>query len=224
MTNKTITIDVISDVVCPWCFVGRKRLQQALSMLPDIDARVQWRPFMLDPTLPPQGKDRQSYLREKFGTGSKIDEIHKQLTQMGEENDIYFDFDAISRSPNILNAHRVIYWAAQAAPDAQDKVVGELFSFYFEQGLDIGKEDVLVDAATRAGMEGPVIARLLQSDIDADTIREEIDTANRMGVRGVPCFIVDHKYALMGAQNAEVLADAIRQTAEGFEPGITEDR
>src|SRR5690606_3568875 len=99
MTNKTITIDVISDVVCPWCFVGRKRLQQALSMLPDIDARVQWRPFMLDPTLPPQGKDRQSYLREKFGTGSKIDEIHKQLTQMGEENDIYFDFDAISRSP-----------------------------------------------------------------------------------------------------------------------------
>ncbi|WP_265975371.1 DsbA family oxidoreductase [Brucella intermedia] len=224
MAARKITIDVVSDVVCPWCFLGRKRLEAALAMVPDVEAEVRWRPFQLDPTLPPQGKDRQAYMREKFGTGGKIDDIHKQLTELGEENGIVFDFDAIARAPNTLDAHRVIHWAAQAAPDMQDRMVGLLFSLYFEQGQDIGDHEVLVDAAASVGMDAAVVARLLQSDADKATIREEIDTANRIGVRGVPCFIIDQKYAVMGAQSAAVLADAIRQTAEGFEPGIAEDR
>lgn len=224
MSEKKITIDVVSDVVCPWCFLGRKRLENALAMLPDVEAEIRWRPFQLDPTLPPQGKDRQAYMREKFGNGSKIDDIHKQLTELGEENGIVFDFEAITRAPNTLDAHRLIHWAAQAAPDTQNKLVGTLFSLYFEQGQDIGDHEVLVDAAASVGMDAAVVARLLESDADKATIREEIDTANRIGVRGVPCFIIDQKYAVMGAQNADVLADAIRQTAEGFEPGISEDR
>ncbi len=224
MAARKITIDVVSDVVCPWCFLGRKRLEAALAMVPDVEAEVRWRPFQLDPTLPPQGKDRQAYMREKFGTGGKIDDIHKQLTELGEENGIVFDFDAIARAPNTLDAHRVIHWAAQAAPDTQDRMVGLLFSLYFEQGQDIGDHEVLVDAAASVGMDAAVVARLLQSDADKATIREEIDTASRIGVRGVPCFIIDQKYAVMGAQNADVLADAIRQTAEGFEPGFAEDR
>ncbi len=224
MSEKKITIDVVSDVVCPWCFLGRKRLENALAMLPEVEAEIRWRPFQLDPTLPPQGKDRQAYMREKFGNGSKIDDIHKQLTELGEENGIVFDFEAITRAPNTLDAHRLIHWAAQAAPDTQNKLVGTLFSLYFEQGQDIGDHEVLVDAAASVGMDAAVVARLLESDADKATIREEIDTANRIGVRGVPCFIIDQKYAVMGAQNADVLADAIRQTAEGFEPGISEDR
>ncbi|MBA8821981.1 disulfide bond formation protein DsbA [Ochrobactrum sp. P6BS-III] len=223
-SEKKITIDVVSDVVCPWCFLGRKRLENALAMLPEVEAEIRWRPFQLDPTLPPQGKDRGVYMREKFGNGSKIDDIHKQLTGLGDENGIVFDFEAITRAPNTLDAHRVIHWAAQAAPDTQNKLVGTLFSLYFEQGQDIGDHEVLVDAAASVGMDAAVVARLLESDADKATIREEIDTANRIGVRGVPCFIIDQKYAVMGAQNADVLADAIRQTAEGFEPGISEDR
>ena len=224
MSEKKITIDVVSDVVCPWCFLGRKRLGNALAMLPDVEAEIRWRPFQLDPTLPPQGKDRGAYMREKFVNGSKVDDIHKQLTELGEENGIVFDFEAITRAPNTLDAHRVIHWAAQAAPDTQNKLVGTLFSLYFEQGQDIGDHEVLVDAAASVGMDAVVVARLLESDADKATIREEIDTANRIGVRGVPCFIIDQKYAVMGAQTADVLADAIRQTAEGFEPGIAEDR
>ncbi|MBJ6135079.1 DsbA family protein [Ochrobactrum sp. Q0168] len=224
MSEKKITIDVVSDVVCPWCFLGRKRLENALAMLPDVDAEIRWRPFQLDPTLPPQGKDRGTYMREKFGNSSKIDDVHKQLNELGEENGIVFDFEAITRAPNTLDAHRVIHWAAQAAPDTQNKLVGTLFSLYFEQGQDIGDHEVLVDAAASVGMDAAVVARLLESDADKATIREEIDTANRIGVRGVPCFIIDQKYAVMGAQTADVLADAIRQTAEGFEPGISEDR
>ncbi|MBA8838864.1 DsbA family protein [Ochrobactrum sp. RH2CCR150] len=223
-SEKKITIDVVSDVVCPWCFLGRKRLENALAMLPEVEAEIRWRPFQLDPTLPPQGKDRGVYMREKFGNGSKIDDIHKQLTELGDENGIVFDFEAITRAPNTLDAHRVIHWAAQAAPDTQNKLVGSLFSLYFEQGQDIGDHEVLVDAAASVGMDAAVVARLLESDADKATIREEIDTANRIGVRGVPCFIIDQKYAVMGAQTADVLADAIRQTAEGFEPGIAEDR
>ena len=130
MSEKKITIDVVSDVVCPWCFLGRKRLENALAMLPDVEAEIRWRPFQLDPTLPPQGKDRQAYMREKFGNSSKIDDIHKQLTELGEENGIVFDFEAITRAPNTLDAHRLIHWAAQAAPDTQNKLVGTLFSWH----------------------------------------------------------------------------------------------
>lgn len=224
MSTRKINIDVVSDVVCPWCFLGRKRLEAALTLLPDVETEIRWRPFQLDPTLPSQGKDRQTYMREKFGNSSKIDDVHRQLTELGEENDIVFDFESITRAPNTLDAHRLIHWGSQAGPDTQDKLVGLLFSLYFEQAQDIGDHEVLVDAAASVGMDGAVVARLLQSDADKATIREEIDTASRIGVQGVPCFIIDQKYAVMGAQTASVLADAIRQTAEGFEPGITEDR
>src|SRR5690606_22204441 len=121
MAARKITIDVVSDVVCPWCFLGRKRLENALAMLPDVEAEIRWRTFQLDPTLPPQGKDRQAYMREKFGNSSKIDDIHKQLTELGEENGIVFDFEAITRAPNTLDAHRLIHCAAQAGPGKQDK-------------------------------------------------------------------------------------------------------
>lgn len=222
--NKQIMIDVVSDVVCPWCYIGRKRLEQALDLLPELDVAVHWRPFQLDPAIPQAGKDRKAYLKEKLGGQARVDEIHDQLIKLGEEDGIEFDFDAIEVAPNTLDAHRVIQWASQAGPEVQDRLVGKLFSFYFEQGLNIGDHEVLVDAASASGMDGQIVASLLATDADRESVLQEIETASRIGVRGVPCFIIDQKYAVMGAQSADVLADAIRQAADGFEPGLAEDR
>lgn len=218
MIAKKITIDVVSDVVCPWCFVGRKRLEQALALNPDLDATVNWRPFQLDPTIPAKGKDRQRYMQEKFGSSDRIFEIHQQLTELGGEVGIEFDFEAIQVSPNTLDAHRLIRWAAQATPNVQDELVGILFSYYFEQGKDIGDRQILLEAAAEAGLDAAIVESLLPTDADVVGVRQEIDTASQVGVRGVPCFILDQKYAIMGAQSADVLADAIRQTADGYEP------
>lgn len=224
MTNKQITIDVISDVVCPWCFLGRQRLKAALEMLPDLNIEVRWRPFQLDPTIPAGGKERKRYLVEKLGSQSRVNEVHDQLIATGKEEGIEFDFDAIEVAPNTLNAHRLIRWAGEVSAEVQDRVVGELFSLYFEQGEDIGTNEILIEAAEDAGMEYTIVETLLEGDTDSDNVRAEIAVAGQMGVTGVPCFILDQKYAVMGAQSAEAMADAIRQIAEGFEPGLSEDR
>ncbi len=218
MTEKKFIIDVVSDAVCPWCFLGRKRLENALAMNPDLEASVNWRPFQLDPTIPRQGKDRNRYLLEKFGSSDKIFEIHQQLIELGAEEGIEFDFEAIEISPNTLDAHRLIRWASQATPNVQDAVVGILFSYYFEQGKNIGDRRILLEAAEEAGMDVAIVDSLLATDADTVGVKQEIDTANQVGVRGVPCFILDQKYVLMGAQSADALADAIRQTADGYEP------
>lgn len=224
MTTKLITIDVISDIVCPWCYLGRQRLKAALAMLPEIDVEVRWRPFQLDPNLPKQGKERKRYLVEKLGSQSRVNEVHDQLIALGKENGIEFDFDAIEIAPNTLDAHRLIHWAGEISAEVQDKVVGELFSFYFEQGDDISTSEILLEAAEDAGMEYTIVETLLEGDTDIDTIKAQIATASQMGVTGVPCFILDQKYAVMGAQTAEAMADAIQQIADGYEPGLSEDR
>lgn len=224
MTKKLITIDVISDVVCPWCFVGRQRLKAALAQLPELDVEVRWRPFQLDPNLPSQGKERKRYMVEKLGSQSRVNESHDQLRLLGKEADIDFDFDAIEIAPNTLNAHRLIHWAGEVSAEMQDRVVGELFSMYFEQGLDIGSQEVLLEAAEDSGMDYHIIETLLSDDTDKQVVQAQIATASQMGVTGVPCFILDQKYAVMGAQSAEALADAIAQIADGFEPGLSEDR
>lgn len=224
MTTKLITIDVISDVVCPWCYLGRQRLKAALALLPELNVEVRWRPFQLDPTLPKQGKERKRYLVEKLGSQSRVDEAHDQLIALGKEAGIEFDFDAIQVAPNTLDAHRVIHWAGDISAEVQDRVVGELFSLYFEQGEDIGTHEALLEAAEDAGMEYTIIETLLTDDTDKQVVQQQIATAGQMGVTGVPCFILDQKYAVMGAQSAEALADAIAQIADGFEPGLSEDR
>lgn len=224
MYKKAITIDVISDFVCPWCYVGRNRLLAAMELLPDISVEMKWRPYQLDPTLPPQGKDRKVYLREKFGSESRARDMHRTLIELGEEVGIEFDFDAITRAPNTLDAHRLVYWAMQSDNQIVNILTGLLFSYYFEQGQDIGDHAVLIAAAKEAGFDGTVAERLLKTDSDKDVIRSLIENATQIGVTGVPCFILDQKYAVMGAQSSQVLADAIAQTADGYQPTMTEDR
>ncbi|MGY2995418.1 DsbA family oxidoreductase [Mesorhizobium sp. URHB0026] len=210
---NAITVDVVSDVVCPWCFIGQKRLDKAIAAAGDVEVHVRWRPFQLDPTIPPQGKDRHDYMLAKFGSDERIREIHARIEPLGDAEGISFAFDAIKVAPNTLDAHRLIRWAGAAGEDVQNRVVRRLFQLNFEEGVNIGDHTVLVEAAREAGMDAAVVETLLPSDADVEAVRTEIATASRMGITGVPCFLLEDKYAVMGAQDADTLADAIRQVA-----------
>ncbi len=213
-TSLPVAIDIVSDVVCPWCYLGRARLNKALAQIPQTTVAINWRPYQLDPSIPAGGKDRQVYMMEKFGDAERIRTAHTQLTELGREVDIDFDFDAIKIAPNTLDAHRVIRWAATAGPDVQDRVVGRLFALYFEEGADIGNPAVLIKAAGDAGMDKALVETLLATDADRPEVEQEIETARKMGITGVPCFLFEGRYAVMGAQDAQTLAEAITQIAE----------
>lgn len=211
--RETISIDVVSDVVCPWCFVGQKRLDKAIAKVDGVDVTINWRPYQLDPTIPPEGKDRRRYMLDKFGSEERISQIHASIMPVGAAEGIAFAFEAIKIAPNTLDAHRVIRWAGAAGEDVQGRLVRRLFQLNFEEGKNIGDHAVLVEAAREAGMDAAVVETLLPTDADREAVRNEIATAGRMGIRGVPCFLIEGKYAVMGAQDVDVLADAIRQVA-----------
>ncbi len=220
--RQSISVDVVSDVVCPWCYVGQKRLDRAIAAIPEVDVVVHWRPYQLDPTIPQGGVDRQQYMLAKFGDPARITQIHKRLVDLGAAEGIAFSFDAIRVAPNTLDAHRVIRWAGTAGDGVQDRLVRRLFRLNFEEGADLGDHAVLVDAAAAAGMDASVVRTLLPSGADVDAVQAEIATASRMGITGVPCFLLEQRYAVMGAQDAEVLADAIRRVAEAKAKGELE--
>ncbi|PBB30693.1 DsbA family protein [Mesorhizobium sp. M1A.F.Ca.IN.020.06.1.1] len=211
--ENSITIDVVSDVVCPWCFIGQKRLDRAIAAAADIDVHVRWRPFQLDPTIPQGGMGRREYMLGKFGSEERIHQIHARIEPLGEAEGIHFAFGAIKVAPNTLDAHRVIRWAGPAGEDVQNRLVRRLFQLNFEEGANLGHHAVLTEAAREAGMDGSVVQTLLPTDADVEAVRNEIATASRMGITGVPCFLLEAKYAVMGAQDADTLADAIRQVA-----------
>ncbi|HXZ68126.1 MAG TPA: DsbA family oxidoreductase [Alphaproteobacteria bacterium] len=204
-----LTIDVISDVVCPWCFIGKRRLDAAVAGQGDIE--VTYRPYRLDPSLPPEGMARTEYMRAKFGD-APLTSMERRLIETGDELGIKFAFDKIARSPNTLDCHRLILWAASAG--VQDAVVEDLFSRYFEQGADVSELAVLADVARNAGLDPEQVLELLQGDDDRDYIESEDERARRMGIEGVPCYIVAGRYALMGAQDPAVLHQVFARARE----------
>jgi len=203
-------IDVISDVVCPWCFVGKRRLEQAIA-LSDVPVTVRWRPFQLDSTIPPEGKSRRDYLEQKFGSLERVGAMHENITKLGAEVGIPFAFDKIEVSPNTLDAHRLIRWAADAK--VQEAIVEALFRAYFIDGRNIGDREVLADIAGSAGMDRKSVAERLASDDDRAEVQADIVGAQRIGVTGVPTFIIENRYGLVGAQPPEELARAFAQVA-----------
>ncbi len=211
--RQSISIDLVSDVVCPWCYVGQKRIEKAIAAVPEIDVEVHWRPYQLDPTIPPEGKDRKAYMLAKFGSEQRLREIHARIEPIGAAEGIDFHFDDITVSPNTLDAHRLVRWAANAPKGVQNRLVKRLFQLYFEEGRNIGDHAVLIEAARAAGMDVAVVEALLPTDADRDTVLAEAATASKMGVTGVPCFLLEGRYAVMGAQDTATLADAIRQVA-----------
>jgi len=219
-------IDVISDTVCPWCFIGKRRLMRAMALRPNIAFDVKWRPYRLDPTVPAGGMDRQAYMRAKFGDDPmKIVEMHKLIATEGAKDGIEFDFAAIRRRPDTLDSHRLIRWAEAAG--VQDEVVERLFIAYFENGEDIGDIRVLSDIADLCGMDGVEVAEMLEGDTDRGLVEREDQIAHEMGVTGVPAMIFGGKLAVSGARDAEMLAVVIDRvaamSAEQGEPDAAED-
>ena len=212
---ERFTIDVIADVICPWCFLGKRRLDVALAAM-DKDVFIRWRPYLLDPTIPPQGLDRQQYMLDKFGA-ERLQTIHDPLIEAGQEIGVPYNFDLITRTPNTLDAHRLIRWAHTV--ERQTELVERLFMAYWSEGKDVGNRDVLAQCAGEAGINAEQIREFLDTEQDVAETHAEIEHATNIGVTGVPTFILAQSYALVGAQSPEVLADAIlrvsKEVAEG---------
>jgi predicted DsbA family dithiol-disulfide isomerase len=211
----TVTVDVVSDVMCPWCYIGKKNLEAARELVGETKLEIRWHPFQLDPTLPAEGKDRKQYLADKFGGEARAGDIYARVEQAGEAAGIDFAFERIKVSPNTLNAHRLIRWAGGQGTEVQDRVVDRLFQLYFEEGANIGDIDVLAEAGASVGMDRALITELLNGDADKEAVEQQIRNAQAMGVSGVPCFIFGRKYAVMGAQPSQKIAEAIVAAAAG---------
>jgi predicted DsbA family dithiol-disulfide isomerase len=210
-------IDVISDTVCPWCFIGKRRLMRAMEQRPNIPFDVKWRPYRLDPAVPKGGMDRQAYMRAKFGDDPmRIVEMHKLIAAEGAKEGIEFDFAAITRRPDTLDSHRLVRWAEAAG--VQDEVVERLFIAYFENGEDIGDIRILADIADLCGMDGVDVARMLESDTDIAMVEREDQIAHEMGVTGVPAMIFGNRLAVSGAREPEVLLSVIDRVTEMADP------
>lgn len=210
--SEPLTIDVISDVVCPWCFIGKRRLGRAIALRPNISFDVRYRPYRLDPTVPKGGLERTAYLAAKFGKNGGIEEAQRVIAAEGAKEGIEFDFAAILRAPNTLDSHRLIRWAAMTG--AQDEVVERLFAAYFENGEDIGDIRILSDIADVCGMDGSQVADMLESDLDLNLVEREDQLAREMGVTGVPAMIFNNKVAVSGAREPEVLTMVIDKALE----------
>jgi predicted DsbA family dithiol-disulfide isomerase len=207
MTGPVLTIDIYSDVVCPWCYVGKRRLEQALeSTGRQESALVFWRPFQLNPTMPKAGMDRRVYLEAKFGGPGELQAIQNRMSGAGVE----FAFERIARTPNTFEAHRLIWFAQQQ--DRQDAAAEALFHGYFSEGLNIGEPGVLVSLADRAGLDGAAAGRFLESHDGIEAVRQEEARGRQLGIRGVPYFLLNGKTVVSGAQPVETFLAAIEQS------------
>ncbi|MFJ5487162.1 DsbA family oxidoreductase [Hansschlegelia beijingensis] len=204
-----LSIDVFADPVCPWCWIGKRRLEAALAARPDVEAVIRWRPYQLDPSIPPEGLDREEYLESKFDDVARLRATLDQITAIGRDEGIAFLFADITRAPNTLDAHRAIRWAAEEGPVAQGALIERLFEAYFTEAEDISDLDVIGRAAEEAGLDWETLRDRLDSDEDVEDVREEIAQARAIGVEGVPCFIFENKLVVMGAHPPEVLVEAI---------------
>jgi predicted DsbA family dithiol-disulfide isomerase len=210
-----IHIDIFSDTVCPWCLIGKRRLEAALAERPDLEVAVHWRAFQLNPTMPKEGMDRQTYLATKFGGPDNAEMVYQRIRNAGAEEAIDFAFEDIARTPNTIDSHRLIRWAA--GQDRETETVEALFQAYFLRGENIGDRDVLVAAAKAAGMDPDEAAAFLASEALASEIEEEDRQARSLGIDGVPCFVFNGRHALAGAQPPKVLLqmlDMAKQEAE----------
>ena len=196
-------LDVFSDTICPWCFVGKRRLERALAARPQAALSIRWRAFQLNPGMPKGGMDRRAYIDAKFGGPERAARIYEAVTAVGASEGIEFAFQRIRRTPNTLDSHRLVRFAAAAG--RQEEAVEALFQAYFVRGEDIGDPDVLVAAGVEAGLDGEAVRDFLASDRETETILAEDLVARRQGINGVPCFVFNGRFALSGAQAPEAL-------------------
>ena len=215
-----LKIDIIVDTVCPWCYVGKRRFERALEIRPQPDIEVGWRAFQLNPEMPREGIDRRTYVAEKFGGPERAHSVHASLVQAGEEEGISFNFNKIEKTPNTVYSHRLVRYAAKYG--LQTPVISAIFDAYFLEGRDIGEPDTLARIADAAGMDHDDTLEFLESDRDTETILAEDELARRLGVNGVPCFIVNRKYAVSGAQSPEVLVQVFDLANQDDTPPLSD--
>jgi predicted DsbA family dithiol-disulfide isomerase len=209
-----LTIDVISDVICPWCFIGKRRLEKALI---GRSTAVRWHPFQLNPDMPREGIDRKSYRIRKFGSWERSQELDTQVAAAGQGEGIAFNFDRMARTPNTLDAHRVIWLAGESG--VQDAVVETLFHAYFTEGRDLSDRATLADVAAGAGLDQAEVDDLLAGDGGLDAVRAGEEEARRLGVAGVPFFVVNRRFTLSGAQPPELFRQAFEKAGAAVVAG-----
>ena len=200
-------LDILSDPICPWCFIGKKRLEDAMAQRPDHPFEIQWHPFQLNPDMPAEGMDRRAYLEAKFGGKRGAIDVYSNIAKHAEESRLILDLGAIQRTPNTLNAHRLIHWSGFEGK--QYDMVDALFRAYFMEGRDIGDIETLADLADSVGMDAAVVSKMLNSDTDLAGIKERDAEARKMGVNSVPTFIVAGQHAVPGAQPADLWINVI---------------
>jgi predicted DsbA family dithiol-disulfide isomerase len=210
-----MNIDIVSDVVCPWCYIGKRRLERALAALresePALDVTLRWHPFQLNPDLPRAGVDRQRYLDAKFGGAARAAQIYERVREAGRESGLALAFDRIERQPNTLDAHRLIAWAQREDPARADDLVERLFHAYFVEGTFVGDADTLATLAADAGYDRDAAAAMLTSDALRDDVAAADERARSLGIQGVPFFVFDGRVALSGAHEPATLLDAIER-------------
>jgi predicted DsbA family dithiol-disulfide isomerase len=194
-------IDIFSDVICPWCFIGKRRLEKALALRPRADVHIHWRAFQLNPGMPEDGMERGAYLAAKFGGPEAAQRIYDTVGAAGLRTGVNFAFDRIRRTPNTVAAHRLIRFADRFGK--QDATVEALFQAYFQDGRLIGDKTVLAEIAAEAGLDANATSDFLAGGEETEAVLAEDVYARQLGIGGVPCFIVDGRYALSGAQEPE---------------------
>ncbi|RAI44290.1 DsbA family oxidoreductase [Rhodoplanes roseus] len=209
-------IDVVSDVVCPWCFIGKRRLERALTMTPDIPITVRWRAYFLNPWVPREGISRRDYLERKFGSVERYMANAPRMVAAAEAEGLVYAIDKLTRQPNTIDCHRLIKWAGEADPVKAGAMKQRLMDLYFTEGQDLSQRDVLLRAAADVGLDPHATAQRLATTEDEDVVTAEAEAAQRAGVDGVPCFVFGGQIAVSGAQSPEYLAEAIRRAADAF--------
>jgi predicted DsbA family dithiol-disulfide isomerase len=210
-TNGSVRVDVVSDVVCPWCYIGKRRLEEAIALVPDISVDISWRPYFLNPWIPREGIDRQTYLETKFGSAERYAVIAERVASAAAMEGLVYASDKIGRQPNTLDCHRLILWSRSATDPGRMKQ--RLMDLYFAAGADLTDPKTLIDAAVECGMDGDLVRRLLASDDDVERVEREASSAKEAGIDGVPCFVFGGSVIVTGAQSPEYLANAIARTA-----------
>ena len=209
---RTLAVEVVSDVICPWCFVGKRRMEQASRLLgEELRPDVRWRPFQLNPTMPREGLDRRTYRIAKFGSWEHSQALDAQVAAVGREVGIAFRHDQMARTPNTFNAHRLIWLAGQEGK--QDEIVEALFRAYFTEGRDIGEISVLADLAAEAGLTRERASEFLRSDEGSAEVSEQEAQARRLGISGVPTILVGGVPVFSGALRAELIAAKLREAS-----------
>ena len=211
MTTQPIKLDIMSDPICPWCFIGKAYLDKALSAHPNHPFLIEWHPFQLNPDMPANGMGRREYLEGKFGGKEAAVRAYAPVVESAKTAGVAIDFEGMKRTPNTINAHRLIHWAG--IEGRQTAAVSALFKAYFTDARDIGDADVLIDIAKNVEMDANVVKRLLDSDEDLKLIQDRDKHSRKMGINSVPTFIIAHQHAVPGAQPPELWAQVIADLA-----------